>query len=232
MKTGRSFILIAEEYIKSGMIDEAILVLKEGLESYPNYTGARVLLARAYMEKGMSNEALDEFERVVEVSPDNLFAHRKLVDLYREMGRVDDAIRSCKILLEFNPKDKEIADIISTLMEEKIKAEKSVETPLPEVAKQKEEPEEVVDFTSSWEISDAEEKISNEFETETMADLFVSQGDVERGIEIYKRILDRDPSNDSVREKLETLTGDPVDKKKVYISRLEEFLKEIQRHRR
>lgn len=231
----RFFIPIAEEYIKSGMFDEAIAVLKEGLQAYPNYLGARVSLGRAYLEKGMIQEAMKEFEHVVQVSPDNLFAHKKLVSIYKDLGRIDDAIKACETLLVFSPKDKEAAALLSNLMTEKMEsAPKSEEH--PERGQQGTlSRQEVggIDFTSAWEVATegerkkGHEEVIEEFATETMGDLFIAQGKIEKGVEIYRRILDREPDNTSVREKLFGLT----DKRTAQINRLQDFLERVQKNK-
>jgi hypothetical protein len=56
-KNGRNFIPVAEDYIRKGLLDEAIDLLKEGVERYPGYLSARVSLGKAYLEKGLINEA-------------------------------------------------------------------------------------------------------------------------------------------------------------------------------
>jgi len=225
MKRGRSFILIAEEYLKAGLIDKAISTLEDGLKLYPNYTGARVLLARTYMEKGLLDEALREFEKVIEVSPDNIFAHKRLVEIYRKLGRINDAIHSCRTILEFNPKDREVSSILTDLLAEKEKQEREL------VSQREKEESRNIDFTSSWEIATPEDTqdMEEEFLTETMADLYISQGNVEKGKEIYRRLLEKDPLNMSIRKKLEKL--ETASRKEAQIARLEAFLEKIQKHR-
>jgi len=233
MKTDRFFIPLAEEYIKSGMIDEAIKVLREGLEAYPNYLGARVSLGRAYLEKGMIREAMKEFEYVVQISPDNLFAHRKLISIYKDMGRIDDAIKACETLLVFSPKDAEVATLLSNLMTEKMERVAKGERQSQEVGGVPREIE-GISFTSAWEVITEEGRDERhegvvgeeEFVTETMGDLFISQGEIEKGIDIYRRVLDREPGNKSVQEKLSNFT----DRRKVQIYRLQNFLERIEKN--
>ena len=235
-RTDKFFIAIAEEHIKAGMLDEAISVLKEGLQTYPNYLGARVSLGKAYLEKGMVHEAMREFEHVVQVSPDNLLAHRKLVSIYKDIGRFDDAIKACEILLVFNPKDKEIADLLSNLMREKMEKVSQHERTTGEDSITSSPPQEAgtIDFTSSWEIADLKgrekvhDKVIEEFVTETMGDIYITQGDIKKGIDIYMRIIEKEPENESVKKKLFDLT----DKKKLHIDRLQGFLDKVQKNKR
>ncbi len=103
----RLFLPLAEEYRKSGMLDEAITVILKGLEFQPGYTSARVALGRIYFEKNMMDEAKNEFEAVVSTIPDNLFAHRKLADIYKERGETEKAIAEYKTVIQLNPQDED-----------------------------------------------------------------------------------------------------------------------------
>ncbi|HAM50815.1 MAG TPA: hypothetical protein DCP92_09050 [Nitrospiraceae bacterium] len=103
----RLFLPLAEEYRKSGMLDEAISVLLRGLEHHPTYTSARVALGRLYLEKNMVQEAQAEFEEVVKAVAGNLFAHKKLADIYRDLGKKDKAASEYKTVLTLNPLDED-----------------------------------------------------------------------------------------------------------------------------
>ena len=103
----RLFLPLAEEYRKSGMLDEAISVLLSGLERQPGYTSARVALGRIYSEKNMIEEARDEFEKVVSAIPDNLFSHKKLAEIYREQGETHKAIDEYRKVIQLNPLDED-----------------------------------------------------------------------------------------------------------------------------
>ncbi|NOY64716.1 MAG: tetratricopeptide repeat protein [Nitrospirae bacterium] len=109
------FLPLAEEYRKEGMFEEAIEVLKTGLERHPTYTSARVLLAKVYIDKGQLVEARAELEQVIDSVPDNLFAQRKLADIYRDMGLREKAIEHYERVIELNPLDDEAMDILKSL---------------------------------------------------------------------------------------------------------------------
>jgi tetratricopeptide (TPR) repeat protein len=74
------FVPLAEEYRTAGQVDEAIEVLKSGIERQPTYMSARVSLGKIYLAQNMTEEAREEFEKVVKAIPDNLFAHKKLAE--------------------------------------------------------------------------------------------------------------------------------------------------------
>ncbi len=240
-RADRFFIPIAEEYIKAGKLDEAIVVLKKGLQKYPNYLGARVSLGKVHLEKGMIDEAMIEFENVVQVSPDNLFAYRRLVVIYKDLGRIDDAIKACEKVLEFSPRDKDITEVLSNLLAEKMESahrhEETVVQPQSMVSPRDEGAG--IDFTAAWEVEpEAEqeeqpqepvlETVMDEFATETIGDLYTLQGEVEKGAEIYRRILGKEPDNQAVKEKLSGL----ADERSRQIDRLQDFLERIQKNKR
>lgn len=109
------FLPLAEEYRKEGMLDEAIDVLRTGLEKHQSYTSARVLLGKIYLEKGMLEEAKREFESVIASVPDNLFAHKKLAEIYRDTGEAELAIKAFKAILRLNPMDEETLNSLKEL---------------------------------------------------------------------------------------------------------------------
>jgi len=110
----RLFVPLAEEYLKSGMVDEALMVLTDGLKIHPNFHVARGTLGKVYLEKGQVAEAKSEFEQLIKSDPENLLAHRRLAKLYKEAGQTEQARRSCQAVLLSNPKDPEM----KLLMEE------------------------------------------------------------------------------------------------------------------
>ena len=250
-KHGKNFILVAEEYIKTGCLEEAIDLLKEGIKTYPDYLSARISLGKAFIAKGMINEAMKEFEHVVRVSPDNLLAHRKLAFLYIEAGRVDSAIKSCESVLIFNSRDREILDLLRNL-----KSKGNENGPLQTGSDKHNAPptdesvSPVFDFTSGWAIASEESKtdsLSNEFLTESMGDICIAQGEKAKGIEIFRKILQKYPDNETVRVKLTELGGmsdnhkntipfkggdSEAVKKKQQIEKLGEFLNKVRTNRR
>jgi tetratricopeptide (TPR) repeat protein len=125
------FVPLAEKYRQAGQLDEAIEVLKKGIEHQPGYMSGRVALGKIYLEKDMKNEAKVEFEQVVINIPDNIFAQRKLADIYKDIGEVDPAISQYEKVLELHPADEEVESIIREL---------KGEGPLPDEEASQEEP--------------------------------------------------------------------------------------------
>ena len=109
------FVPLAEEYKKAGDIEMAIHVLLEGLNNNPDYVTARSSLGKLLLAKGDLAGAQKEFEEVIKAIPDNLMAQKKLGDLYVIQNRPQDALPHYRIALSLNPKDGELASLISDL---------------------------------------------------------------------------------------------------------------------
>jgi len=126
------FVPLAEEYKKAGMLDEAIEVLKAGIEKKPAYMSARVALGKIYLEKGMKQDAAEEFKKVVSAIPDNFFAHKKLAEIYRDQNDIPRAREELKTLLTLNAKDEEVQAALKELEERAASAGKAQAAPAEE----------------------------------------------------------------------------------------------------
>ncbi|MET0515855.1 MAG: tetratricopeptide repeat protein [Nitrospiraceae bacterium] len=103
----KTFIPLAESYIKAGMWQEAAAVLEDGLKVYPGFVTAMAALGRVYDQLGQSVKAKAILEEVVKQSPDNLRAHRILAKLFAQEGKAEIALKSCAAILDVSPYDEE-----------------------------------------------------------------------------------------------------------------------------
>ncbi|MGE3151679.1 MAG: tetratricopeptide repeat protein [Nitrospiraceae bacterium] len=102
------FVQLAEEYVKAGQSQKAVVVLQEGLLVYPGYVIAMVVLGSIYQQVGEDAKAKAVLEDAVVLSPENLKAHRLLAKLYAAEGNTESARKSCTVVLMTNPLDEEI----------------------------------------------------------------------------------------------------------------------------
>lgn len=107
----KTFLPLAEVYIKAGMWQEAAAVLEDGLNVYPTFVTAMAALGRVYDQLGQPVKAKAILEEVVKQRPDNLRAHRILAKLFAAEGQADLALRSCTAILDANPCDAETLSI-------------------------------------------------------------------------------------------------------------------------
>ena len=217
----RVFAQLADAYRKNGMLDEAIEVCLEGLKVHPSYSSARMVLVRAYQEKGLDGEAGNELTEIIRNDPDNMLAHRMLADLSYKEGRLEEAIEQYHKVLSLTPLDREIRTILE-------KAEANLaEAPTPSESAETES-DQGQEEGSRWEIPGSSfemegvelgaeegkepgtvplgptEKQEREdaFLTETIADLYLKQGLREKAVEIFSKMLDADPGNSHIQERL------------------------------
>ena len=279
----RLFVPLAEEYLKVGMLDEAMMVLKDGMKIYPNSTSAKTTLGKIHADKGELAEAKAIFEQLITANPDNLLAHRRLAHIYQDDGDLERARVSCNAVLMANPKDPAMKSLMEeiesakpaasvpsdatsgddrtdTFLEptsqtatkekvdppyqalpkdpvgpkeatleanitQKIERDKGspelkeepvassppiqdaklAENP-PEPSPQKihpENPEGQVAESPEKSVATGQASGQNDLTTEPLADLYIKQGFYDKGLEIYRRIIEQDPSNKSVRRKLD-----------------------------
>lgn len=109
------FVPLAEEYKKMGDVEMAIYVLSEGLKNNPGYVTARSVLGKLLLETGDLAGSQKEFEEVIKAIPDNLLAQRKLGDLCALQGKPGEALKHYKAVLSLNPRDAELASLVSDL---------------------------------------------------------------------------------------------------------------------
>ncbi len=133
--TSRLFVPLAEEYAKIGMLDEALLVLTQGLAQSPNYLTARVSLAKVYLQKGMISKAREEFEKVVSVDPENILAQKKLARIYLDEGNPEEAARCCRAVLSLHPQDLEAVEIMEAPLRFSLPPSAALEEPAAKDAK-------------------------------------------------------------------------------------------------
>lgn len=187
--TSRVFAQLADAYRKEGLLDEAISICLKGLEQHPHYPSAHVVLGRAYLEKGALREAEAEFLKVIELAPDNLLVHRLLGDLYRKQERLAEAREHYEAVLTYNPLDREVRELLAHL-------------PLPAEPKPH-----LLPPPSREEAPPSEGAVEEILMTETLADVYVQQGLLGEAAEIYRRLLEQDPSKGHLLKKLEILEG-------------------------
>ncbi len=113
--TSRVFAPLAEAYRKTGMIDEAISIAREGLKVHPDFVSGKVALARALFDKKSYADVVEVLKSVVLDVPDNLIAQRLFADSQLQLGNLADALGAFKMLLYFNPMDEEIAQAVREL---------------------------------------------------------------------------------------------------------------------
>lgn len=103
--TGASFVPVADLLRKRGYIEEAIVVLEDGVQNYPQYASARASLARDYYSQGMFDESLKASEAALAATPDNALAQRINLKILVLLDRREEALARLKNIARAVPDD-------------------------------------------------------------------------------------------------------------------------------
>ena len=251
----RAFMTEAKELADAGQFGKAIEVLQQGLKKFPKMVSARVLLGEVYWTSGDAALARVELEQVIKTAPDNFAAHRKLALIYRDVGDKHAAAKACEAVLQANPKDREMKDLLEEILtapagdkpKEEAKAapsKKAKDAPAsaeqPTTVRLAKSPveEPAPPAPAGEEISLAMEDSAEETDSETLAELYIKQGHPEKGLEVYLRLAEKDPDNMKLHERIMALEEGAVPKetpaqasRKARIRRLEGWLSVIRERR-
>lgn len=183
---------MADHYRKRGQFDEAITLSLQELNAQPTYVSAHVVLGRSYLDRGDYSNAEVEFHRVVELSPENLRARVHLGQICEAQGRTNEAINHYEAALGFFPLEREILASLDRLRSSIAPADASL-------------PGDKIKDAPELPASGSTETTGEPFATETLADLYASQGLPDRAAVIYEQLLDKKPSREGIRAKLTAL---------------------------
>ena len=116
------FATLADVYLSSGMVDEAISILQDGLSRNPTYTLAKIILGRAYYMKGDIKEAIKILEGTYDDAKDSENTNLYLGHCYKKLGEIDKALKYYETVHKINPENKEAKQGIEALKTEPVKA--------------------------------------------------------------------------------------------------------------
>jgi tetratricopeptide (TPR) repeat protein len=127
----RYFAPLANEYRKAGDFDQAIFICQEYLPQQPGHMSGHIVFGQALFEAKRLPEARTVFETALTLDPENLIALRHLADISRDLGESTVARGWYERVLQADPRNEEIAAIMSSLPAAGSPAPETVETPAP-----------------------------------------------------------------------------------------------------
>lgn len=113
----RLFVPLAEAYRLSGMVDEAISVLSDGIKVHETFVAARLMLGKIYLEKEALSEAKTQFEYVVAIAPSNISSLKGLANILEKEGHILEAKEPYQSILQIDPTDKDAGEFLEGLDE-------------------------------------------------------------------------------------------------------------------
>lgn len=125
----RYFAPLANEYRKAGDLEQAIFICEEYLPQQPGHMSGHIVYGQALFELNRHEEARTVFETALSLDPENLIALRHLGDIARMAGDASSARVWYQRVLEADPRNEEIAQLMLTLLA----PESAPPTPAPQV---------------------------------------------------------------------------------------------------
>ncbi|HIJ96162.1 MAG TPA: hypothetical protein HPP94_10610 [Desulfuromonadales bacterium] len=216
------FAKLSEIYLAVGLIDDALQTARQGVMIHPEYLAGQRSLALACRAKGINDECLQALQRVTAALPEDAPAQKLLARLYIENGNQAAAVTAYRILSEFEPDDVECRLELAALeglagTSESVDLEWDDDEEIIEDLEIIEDEEYEVDA-----VTDHSDTVPNHHEPEveallpsepdydplstaTVAELYVTQGYIQKALDIYRSILNDDPGNSQVRARIAAL---------------------------
>jgi predicted Zn-dependent protease len=190
----RLFVVLGESLRVQNRLDEAIEALKQGMEKTPEYLPGRLLLGRCYLEKGLHGEAKIELEKVARMIEECLPVYKLLSKVYvYERKDVDKALEAVRRALYFT--SQEVAKKKITPMEMGLAPPGGGGlSPESGAGGQK---------GAGGEQRARAARLA--IQTDTLAEIYIKQGKMDKALAIYRDILVQDPNHEAVRKKYEAV---------------------------
>ena len=222
------FLQLAESLRLQGRYEEAIEVCQEGLKKMPDALPGRLLLGRCYLERGMIAEAKEELEKVVRGIEECLSVYKLLSQVYLEEKDVDKALEVLRKSLYFQTGEEGASPKVSPLEMGLLQKGSHLpfvtppyfSTPPPPPSAPAVPPGETAPEEPKG--KEEEKTTATAIQTDTLADIYLKQGHLDRALSIYQEVLAREPENAAVRGKYEAL------RKKMGMDLKEETRKKVQ----
>jgi tetratricopeptide (TPR) repeat protein len=111
----RYFAPLANEYRKSGDLEQAIFICQEYLPQQPGHMSGHIVYGQALYESGRAEDAKAVFETALSLDPENLIALRHLGDIARSSGDPAGARGWYQRVLDADPRNDEIMQLLAVL---------------------------------------------------------------------------------------------------------------------
>ncbi len=118
----RYFAPLANEYRKQGDLAQAIALCRTHLPNQPGHISGHIVLAQALYETRELPESRQSFELALDLDPENLIALRYLGDIAREQGAPANAQVWYQRVLDADPRNDEIAQLLKDVEAEAARA--------------------------------------------------------------------------------------------------------------
>ena len=183
------FVPLSEAYRQMGMLDDALEIVSKGVRALPSYAPGYTALGRIQVQRGARGEAVAAFEKAIELDRENLAALKGLASLKLQDGDREQARLLLLRLAAIKPDDAAVQKTLRHLAGTS-SASPSSAGETTQVKNQPSSP------------SNPSPKPGAPISTPTIAEIYIKQGFPKRAMKVYRDLLDADPHNESIRQKL------------------------------
>jgi tetratricopeptide (TPR) repeat protein len=191
-----TFFLVLSRMKNEGLLARVIDECTKALEIYPDDLRLRKLRAEACYEDGRVPEAEAEIRTVVAKINELARSYRLLADLCIAQGKTDEAVEALKHYLIHWPDDSETCALLESLAPME-KTPSGIFQPL-------EEPAVIPAIEPEISARAADEEMPD-IATATLAEVYYNQGKIQEAIEVYEKVVERNPGDPSTRARMDEL---------------------------
>ncbi len=150
------------------------------LEIYPDDIRIREILAEYYMDKGLIDKAAEEIEKASAILDNLCYIYRTETKIRQKQNNEQAAAVSLKKYMAIHPGDSNTSDMLNCTMPD------NAETDATDKGHENEE---------------------DTLVTPTIAELYFKQGKTDKAINIYKKVVEKNPADESSKQRLEQLSS-------------------------
>jgi pentatricopeptide repeat protein len=173
-------------YYAAGQLDSAIAAWEESARLQPDFAQPHFQLGIAYEDKGDDQRAIEEYQKSIEINSNYVLAHYNLAHLYKKLDRTAEAIGEFKLAIEKNPSFADAYNSLAWLYSQ-----------------------EQINLDEGIELIDRALELDAESGAywDTLAELYIKQGRLEKAREIFQQMMRRQPDEPFWKERLQEVGG-------------------------
>lgn len=193
----RVYVPLADLLQQSGELEEALLLLEDGLSRNPGHQAAMVVLGRTLLQAGREDHGVKVLQRVLELSPDNFIVLRTLAENFMHRDAFTHALPMLERLVEIEPEEKEWPKQLADVRERLVPVNDAVQ------------PSEQTSQAKQTEPTTTSENPAGTpgqgLVTMTLVDIMVAQGYMDKALKALGQMLEANPDRRDVSERLAEL---------------------------